>query len=95
MLEQENPCTAPEHVPNCSGIGETRDHFTPVKVIAITKVEPPDNIQRLSKECHKAKDLDTAKRIELLKLERDEGIIFSFDEHRRIFAKENSLQKIT
>lgn len=64
-------CEAPQHIPDCSGRGSTKDHFTPKCVAKIngwtrTRVNSLNNLQYLSPECHGEKDRDTALRKEVL-----------------------------
>jgi hypothetical protein len=81
------PCEAPIHVEACSGFGKTDDHFTPQCVEKLSRIkDTPENHQRLSVECHREKDASTPMRAELLRQER-RGIIYSWEEHRKIFAQ--------
>lgn len=75
----ERICEAPYHVANCTGIGESVDHFTPkciARLLGWTDDEINDktNKQWLSFACHAAKDLTTNNRLKLLtaQLTRDQ-----------------------
>ncbi|MCK9370906.1 hypothetical protein M0R04_13430 [Candidatus Dojkabacteria bacterium] len=80
-------CEAPIHVDGCNGQGTTDDHFTPRCILRKLKIkDTPENHQWLSIPCHRAKDKDTPLRNQVLGLEK-QGIIFSFEEHRKIFQE--------
>lgn len=83
------PCSAPEHTDSCDGVGNTQDHFTARSIAKVLgwsrrQIDSPDNLQALSQSCHRAKDMSTPKRLEVLRMER-KGTVFSFEEHRKLF----------
>ena len=87
--ERNSPCEASVHVPNCSGLGETKDHFTPksiAKVLGWTykQMNEPMNLQYLSTACHREKDSTTPMRLELLKMQHEGLIEMKFGDHQRI-----------
>jgi len=64
-------CEAPRHHKNCNGRGETVDHHTPKCIAKIfgwkrKQINAPENLQYLSKPCHREKDRSTPKRKLLL-----------------------------
>lgn len=64
------PCEAPVHNKDCDGVGITLDHFTPVCIARLwewdtEQINAPENIQYLSKPCHKDKDRTTEARLTL------------------------------
>jgi len=71
-VKEYGPCEAPEHAEGCTGIGSTKDHFTPKCIAKVLKwnqkaLSHPLNIQWLSPACHIEKDSSTpARRNELL-----------------------------
>ncbi len=84
-------CEAPIHVRECSGFGETKDHFTPKCIAKLLRwkqkqIEDPLNIQYLSFACHKEKDSTTPARLQLLK-DQLGGKMFTFRQHTNYFNK--------
>ena len=78
-------CEAPNHTRGCNGLGETKDHFTPKCIAKMWKwsrkqINAPENIQYLSKSCHKKKDRPTAHMKYQLK-EQIKGKIINFGDH--------------
>jgi len=73
MTLEKRECEAPYHVEGCSGYGETIDHHTPRciarKILHWKKkqIDAPENIQYLSKACHREKDRTTCERFRLAK----------------------------
>lgn len=97
--ETSIPCEAPTHVVNCSGRGETKDHFTPrsiAKVLGWTQKQlgDPMNIQHLSTACHQEKDSSTPMRLQLLKMQREGLIELKFGDHQRIIDKKESIATV-
>jgi hypothetical protein len=90
----ERRCEAPEHSQGCPCKGclgrlncrkTTDDHFTPRVVQKLTKIKDTrENHQWLSVPCHRAKDLDTPLRAQVLRMEK-KGVILTFEQHRGIF----------
>lgn len=82
-------CEAPFHVDGCHGRGTTKDHFTPESIGRILgwkeeQIQSEENLQYLSPACHKAKDLDTPLRGQILKKQKS-GVNIPFEVHRQIF----------
>ena len=78
-MKTDRICEAPYHVADCSGFGESEDHFTPKCIARLLgwsseEINSPDNKQWLSFACHSAKDLTTHNRFKLLiaQLSRDQ-----------------------
>lgn len=93
MKEHNRPCEAPEHHPNCDGIGSTKDHFTPQCIAKLYRwkkkeIDAPENIQYLSPACHIEKDRTTPLRKEILKLQLQGHIEVPFGGHQRILHDE-------
>lgn len=77
-MKEYPPCQSPYHVEACSGLGETRDHFTS-KAIARQlgwshqQINAPENIQRLSRACHSEKDRVVPRIVEILVFQKKGG----------------------
>ena len=73
-------CQSPYHVEGCSGLGETKDHFTS-KAIAKElgwsnkQANARENIQYLSLPCHREKDRVVPHLITILKFQKSGGVV--------------------
>ena len=86
MKECNRTGEAPEHSNGCSGLGNTRDHFTPKCIAKLMgwsnkMINCYENIQYLSEACHVEKDRTTPKRLELLRRQL-EGEMIAFGQHQ-------------
>ena len=81
----ERMCEAPVHVEACSGLGETRDHFTAKSIAkelgwSRKQANNPANIQYLSEPCHVEKDRPTAHMRDLL-VKQKNGLFIGLGDH--------------
>jgi hypothetical protein len=97
--EKEQPrCGAPIHAKNCDGVGKSIDHFTPKcigKLWGWTKqqINAQENLQNLSKACHKEKDKTTQARYVMAILQK-KGANIPFGVHQQIEEPGYCLPKI-
>lgn len=82
------PCEAPEHEQGCDGNGISMDHFTPECIAKLwgwtrEEINSHENIQYLSKECHKAKDRTTKARYYLAILQKY-GFNITLEDYQKI-----------
>jgi len=79
--KRHGPCEAEVHVEGCSGIGCTKDHFTPKSIAREVlgwrnrQINAEENIQYLSRECHEEKDRTTPDRLNALRAQEQGGEI--------------------
>lgn len=74
------PCESPNHVEDCSGVGDTRDHFTSRAIGKVLgwshkQIGAPENIQYLSWPCHSEKDSTNMRKVNQLKYQLAGGTI--------------------
>lgn len=82
---KDRVCEAPYHVADCSGVGESEDHFTPKCIARLLgwtseEIHSPENKQWLSFACHAVKDQTTHNRFKILiaQLTRDLDVNLSY-----------------
>lgn len=85
----ERACEAPIHSPDCSGVGVTRDHFTPKAIAKIlgwtpTQIGAQENLQYLSPECHRDKDKTTPHRLQILRRQLNGELEVRFGQHQQL-----------
>lgn len=94
-MRERKQCEAVFHSIDCSGRGSTKDHFTPRcigKLFHIgRRVHRKENIQYLSKACHRDKDYTTPFRLGLTKKQVEKEVFRSLDDYReRVLKRERS-----
>jgi hypothetical protein len=81
-------CEAPSHSEGCNGIATTIDHFTPECIAKLwgwsrDEIDSDENLQYLSKQCHKAKDFTTQARLALAVLQQG-GESIGVGDHQKV-----------
>lgn len=81
-------CEAPFHTEGCNGIATTIDHFTPECIGKLwgwsqDEIDADENLQYLSKQCHKEKDFTTQARLALAVLQQG-GEHVGVGEHQKV-----------